>query len=649
MALVAPIRIRVQTKPKVRIRTVPRLIPLNATVEVGTVTTGAPGDPVTVVNVGTPSAVVLDFSIPQGEEGDRGDPGIMQSVAAGANVSVDSTDPANPVVSATGDITAAEVAAGYQPLDAILTATTASFTTALETKLNGIEALADVTDSGNVNPLIAAQVGVTVQAHGANLDTLSGIVPGAAGQAILADATGGDVRDYLDVPPYVADRTALAALDATKDTVAFVLDSSNVRDQRVFIWDGSDLAADVTAYGASGIFVPPTGGDGSTGAWVMAGARPTGGFAENQAAYPPRVHRFADRVYIGDGVTMKGNWPTPLGLDAVTNTLHAWGPREATLYVDAPNGGMAIVGYAQRSKKTKAGIVDYTAAGGAGIGISGFGVNDGLGAQLGPAWGGYFDCVRFPGAGFSVGIEVEIANLGAWLSMNPFNAKGSGVAQAGVGVWIGSGAGLDANGYDNSLGTTEDAAAGIVLLSSYADNSIGFGKGIIIANGALRDLGGGVFSAMEVPSASQFSWYRDNGAGAGQQAAYIWESGTVAGSAILGMRFGSDGISWRSGSTAILRGASVASAVNNLVVSPSATGGNTSVLAEGTDTNVGIVVRPKGSGSLLLQGGSAATKIGVNTTGLGFFGTTPIAKPTGVAVDAAGIHAALVSLGLIAA
>lgn len=37
------------------------------------------------------------------------------------------------------------------------------------------------------------------------------------------------------------------------------------------------------------------------------------------------------------------------------------------------------------------------------------------------------------------------------------------------------------------------------------------------------------------------------------------------------------------------------------------------------------------------------------TRRLGFFGTTPVAKPTGVAVDAAGIHAALVTLGLIAA
>lgn len=34
---------------------------------------------------------------------------------------------------------------------------------------------------------------------------------------------------------------------------------------------------------------------------------------------------------------------------------------------------------------------------------------------------------------------------------------------------------------------------------------------------------------------------------------------------------------------------------------------------------------------------------------VGFFGTVPVAKPTGVAVSAAGIHAALVSLGLISA
>ena len=42
-------------------------------------------------------------------------------------------------------------------------------------------------------------------------------------------------------------------------------------------------------------------------------------------------------------------------------------------------------------------------------------------------------------------------------------------------------------------------------------------------------------------------------------------------------------------------------------------------------------------------------RLGRNATGsaIGFHGTAPIAKPTGVAVTAAGIHAALVSYGLI--
>lgn len=49
--------------------------------------------------------------------------------------------------------------------------------------------------------------------------------------------------------------------------------------------------------------------------------------------------------------------------------------------------------------------------------------------------------------------------------------------------------------------------------------------------------------------------------------------------------------------------------------------------------------------------GSTSVWTGTKITGLklGFFSTAPITKPTGVTVDAAGIHAALVSLGLIAA
>jgi hypothetical protein len=55
-----------------------------------------------------------------------------------------------------------------------------------------------------------------------------------------------------------------------------------------------------------------------------------------------------------------------------------------------------------------------------------------------------------------------------------------------------------------------------------------------------------------------------------------------------------------------------------------------------------------GSVTVTAADGTTA-RIESNATGLGFFGTAPVARPTSVTVDAAGIHAALVSLGLITA
>ena len=51
----------------------------------------------------------------------------------------------------------------------------------------------------------------------------------------------------------------------------------------------------------------------------------------------------------------------------------------------------------------------------------------------------------------------------------------------------------------------------------------------------------------------------------------------------------------------------------------------------------------------LTIGTTTGSKIGQASSKIGFFNATPVAKPTGVAVDAASIHAALVSLGLISA
>jgi hypothetical protein len=45
------------------------------TIAVGTVTASAPGGPAVIINVGTPSAAILDFTIPRGEQGTKGDKG----------------------------------------------------------------------------------------------------------------------------------------------------------------------------------------------------------------------------------------------------------------------------------------------------------------------------------------------------------------------------------------------------------------------------------------------------------------------------------------------------------------------------------------------------------------------------------------------
>lgn len=65
--------------------------------------------------------------------------------------------------------------------------------------------------------------------------------------------------------------------------------------------------------------------------------------------------------------------------------------------------------------------------------------------------------------------------------------------------------------------------------------------------------------------------------------------------------------------------------------------------AGGTNANVTLNLRSKGTGQIVSL---TAHRFNGN---VGFYGTAPIAKQTGVAVTAAGVHAALVNLGLIAA
>lgn len=78
-----------------------------------------------------------------------------------------------------------------------------------------------------------------------------------------------DVRNKIDAAPYVSTRTALKALDTSKDTVAILTEQYR---EGAFVFDSSDHSADVTADTQEGIYVAPdSDATGASGAWVRIG------------------------------------------------------------------------------------------------------------------------------------------------------------------------------------------------------------------------------------------------------------------------------------------------------------------------------------------------------------------------------------------
>lgn len=98
-----------------------------------------------------------------GESGPQGPAGVVQSVVAGTNVTVDNSDPANPIISASGggggggavDSVNGQTGVVVLDQDDIADGSTyKQYSNTEKTKLAGIETSADVTDAGNVGSSI---------------------------------------------------------------------------------------------------------------------------------------------------------------------------------------------------------------------------------------------------------------------------------------------------------------------------------------------------------------------------------------------------------------------------------------------------------------------------------------------------------------
>ncbi len=109
-------------------------------------------------------------------------------------------------------------------------------------------------------------IGVDIQAHSNNLDALSAVTPGAAGTSMLALSLAADVRSFLDTAPCVLTRTALKALDTTKDNKVALLTEAG--REGIFLWKTGNYSTHLAADTEGGVFIKANAIASTAGAWV---------------------------------------------------------------------------------------------------------------------------------------------------------------------------------------------------------------------------------------------------------------------------------------------------------------------------------------------------------------------------------------------
>lgn len=375
---------------------------------------------------------------------------------------------------------------------------------------------------------------------------------------------------------------------------------------------------------------PATDLSGASGAWVRRGAAVTGSGFEDALQGDARMHKFADRAMFGDAVNYDGrtsSFPT-------TNWLFYEGAGTVPMSYLLNNAGVAAV-YTSYTDGSTAFSSGGTAILGAirngGIGISAY-ASSGVGAGCDAM---YMEAVRKHADTGCLGIEINATNIYAD-DAAPTNPYQGASPDAVIGIWIVSGGSTVTNP------TSYKASAGIAI----GGNPQPFQTGIVLCETGLWADGTGLRHGLAMPENTAVEWWFSDGS--------IGVAFDIVGNVTdlahkQQILVNNTGFAWYSAGTAGFSLAYIASAVNGIQIRPATTTNGPTIVPAGSDTNITGILLGKGSGGWIMYDGGGGVKFWYNTTGIGFYGTTPIAKPTGVAVTAAGVHAALVSLGLIAA
>lgn len=227
----------------------------------------------------------------------------------------------------------------------------------------------------------------------------------------------------------------------------------------------------------------------------------------------------------------------------------------------------------------------------ANIGVASMAYNDYAGGAAG-AWGFYGTVLRGAGStGVTHGMEIDVANFGGTtVTAHPYAINPAGLTEA---LRLATG-GEAATG--NAAGTAT-AALSIVRNDANATPHARFNTGVLFDANAISPSG----QAIALPTSSggnTLQWFTPAGADGG----YI--NSTVSATAnATHLNFSNLGASITGNASQLLfQVPNVASAANYVTVAAAAAGASPQIIATGSDSNVGIVLTPKGAGQVYVAG-----------------------------------------------
>jgi hypothetical protein len=249
-------------------------------------------------------------------------------------------------------------------------------------------------------------------------------------------------------------------------------------------------------------------------------------------------------------------------------------------------------------------------AGEADIGIASFGYNDIIGGLQG-VWGLYSTVINESGVlGPTHGMEIDVANMGATVPIWPATPFMQGLTS---GAWICSGG----ESTEPSAGGSPGAASvGIAIIQndSQVVKTASFEKGIVFHNNAILGTDGatGIGIAIAFATGHSMQWYNNSN----QLCAEIVATGRTLANTGFRMDFTDTGIRFEDRITGAFSLAITKPAVpaNGLSISGSEAGSPIIVSAQGSDTNIDLVIAAKGTGVLdfrnIAFAGSAGSSAG---------------------------------------